>query len=103
MSCCFRTTCVFFPSTNFNPGPKDTADGDEINRLAVFEAESVRKDGVISQLRDNLEQLNMELQQGKKIAVGDSKVQLRVMELEKDSQLKQLEIQALKEQVRVTS
>lgn len=73
--------------------------GDEINRLAVFEAESVRKDGVISQLRDEMEQMNSELQKANKMNPGDSKVQLRIMELEKNAQLKALEINALKEQV----
>lgn len=73
--------------------------GDEINRLAVFEAESVRKDGVISQLRDEMEQLNTELQKANKMNPGDSKVQLRIMELEKNAQLKALEINALKEQM----
>lgn len=73
--------------------------GDEIKRLAAFESESTRKDGLISQLRYDLEQSSIDLQQANYTGVGDSKVQLRVMELEKNAQLKQLEINALKEQV----
>ncbi|XP_071840349.1 forkhead-associated domain-containing protein 1-like isoform X2 [Apostichopus japonicus] len=73
--------------------------GDEIKRLAAFESESTRKDGLISQLRYDLEQSSTDMQQANYTGVGDSKVQLRVMELEKNAQLKQLEINALKEQM----
>ena len=76
--------------------------GDEINRLAVYEAESQRKDGVISQLRSELETIAVQLhqtQQKKGAVVGDASVKKRQTEMEKDINLKQLEIDALKEKV----
>ena len=76
--------------------------GDEINRLAVYEAESQRKDGVISQLRSELETIAVQLhqtQQKKGAVVGDVSVKKRQTEMEKDINLKQLEIDALKEKV----
>ncbi|XP_038074636.1 forkhead-associated domain-containing protein 1-like isoform X3 [Patiria miniata] len=79
--------------------------GDEINRLAVFESESLRKDGVIAQLRDEMEAMAAELHQGvRPTARGDANshtvaLQTRVKELEADIHKKQLEINALKEQM----
>ncbi|XP_022090335.1 forkhead-associated domain-containing protein 1-like isoform X2 [Acanthaster planci] len=82
--------------------------GDEINRLAVFEAESLRKDGVIAQLRDEMEAMASELRQRSRAAVTTggrdtdshaAALQTRVKELEADIHGKQLEINALKEQM----
>ena len=78
--------------------------GDEINRLAVFEAESQRKDGVIGQLRSDMESLAMQSHQAQQVQqkpppVADTTVQKRLKELEKDVNLKQLEVNALKEKV----
>ena len=79
--------------------------GDEINRLAVFESESQRKDGVIAQLRDEMEAMATDLRQVKPSAGGDAShtaaLQTRVKELEADIHMKQLEINALKDQVKL--
>ncbi|XP_071805645.1 forkhead-associated domain-containing protein 1-like isoform X1 [Asterias amurensis] len=78
--------------------------GDEINRLAVFESESQRKDGVIAQLRDEMEAMTSDLSRSvKPTAGGDASHSLalhtRVKELEGDIHVKQLEINALKDQM----
>nr|XP_054768394.1 forkhead-associated domain-containing protein 1-like [Lytechinus pictus] len=75
--------------------------GDEINRLAVFEAESQRKDGVIGQLRSDVESLAMQVHQAQqqKAPSMDTTVQKKLKELEKDVNLKQLEVNALKEKM----
>ncbi|XP_070561707.1 forkhead-associated domain-containing protein 1-like isoform X5 [Ptychodera flava] len=74
--------------------------GDEISRLAVFEAESNRKDSVITALRDEIHQLQQELAQRERQGSQDNdelKHKLAVLESEMAS--KKLEIHALKEQM----
>lgn len=73
--------------------------GDEINRLAVFESESQRKDGLISQLRAEMEQLGAQVNNMVPSGGGDAELAAKVQLLDNDIQRKQLEINALKEQV----
>ena len=73
--------------------------GDEINRLAVFESESQRKDGLISQLRADMEQLGTQVHNMAPSGGGDAELAAKVQLLDNDVQRKQLEINALKEQV----
>ncbi|XP_071476887.1 forkhead-associated domain-containing protein 1-like [Diadema antillarum] len=74
--------------------------GDEINRLAVFEAESQRKDGVIGQLRTDVESLSVQLHQAQQQASLATPATLtRMKDLEKEVNVKQMEVNALKEKM----
>ncbi|XP_033104627.1 forkhead-associated domain-containing protein 1-like isoform X2 [Anneissia japonica] len=73
--------------------------GDEINRLAVFEAESQRKDSVIGSLRDEVNRLQLQLQEASRTVVPDSSYEQHVKTLEGDVRMKELEINALRLQM----
>ena len=67
----------------------------------MFESESQRKDGVIGQLRAEMEHLRAEVHSHSAGggAGGDAELAAKVQQLDSDMNMKQLEINALKEQV----
>lgn len=78
--------------------------GEELRRLAIFEAESHRKDGVISGLRDQVVALRHQLTQNQPTsttAAVDPEVNRRLRCLERNITDKRQQIQQLKEQVGV--
>ncbi|XP_061115118.1 forkhead-associated domain-containing protein 1 [Conger conger] len=69
--------------------------GDELSRLAVFEGESWRKDGVISGLRDEVSALRHQLTQSQ----AGPEVRSRLRDLERDIADKRDQIELLKKQM----
>uniref|UniRef100_A0A8C9V365 Forkhead-associated (FHA) phosphopeptide binding domain 1 n=1 Tax=Scleropages formosus TaxID=113540 RepID=A0A8C9V365_SCLFO len=67
--------------------------GDEVSRLAPFESESHRKDGVIARLRDQVSVLRHQVTQ------ATPEVNLRLLSLERDISEKNEQIEELKEQM----
>ncbi|KAG7472833.1 hypothetical protein MATL_G00113150 [Megalops atlanticus] len=69
--------------------------GDEVSRLAVFEGESRRKDGVIAGLRDEVSALRHQVAQNR----ADPEISSKLRSLERDVGEKKEQIQQLKEQM----
>ncbi|XP_062316535.1 forkhead-associated domain-containing protein 1 [Osmerus eperlanus] len=69
--------------------------GDELQRLAVFEGESLRKDGVIAGLRDEVSALRHQLT----LSQAQPEIKHRLRCLERDINDKKEQIQRLKEQM----